>query len=88
MAFIQLKGRNIKTLGRDYRRLNAQTVPDTQFPELSTSMKFSKINLVKVFYQMLIAEEHKAITVLTPLEPYKSNIMSFGFRNAPSKLHN
>ncbi|GFX68410.1 retrovirus-related Pol polyprotein from transposon opus [Trichonephila clavipes] len=77
----------------DYRRLNAQTIPD-RFPIpriedfnyiLKDKKIFSKIDLVKAYYQIPIAEEDKEKTVITtPFGLYEFNTMSFGLRNAPS----
>ncbi|GFX30144.1 hypothetical protein TNCV_293571 [Trichonephila clavipes] len=75
----------------DYRRLNAQTVPD-RYPNpriedfnyiLKDKFFFSKIDLVKAYYQIPIAEEDKEKTA-TPFGLYEFNTMSFGQRNAPS----
>ncbi|GFT97081.1 hypothetical protein TNCV_177071 [Trichonephila clavipes] len=68
----------------DYRRLNAQTIPDFNYI-LKYKKIFSKIDLVKAYYQIAIAEEDKEKTAITtPFGLYEFNTMSFGLRNAPS----
>ncbi|GFS49660.1 hypothetical protein TNCV_4343931 [Trichonephila clavipes] len=77
----------------DYRRLNAQTIPDRypiprieDFNHILKDKKiFSKIDLVKAYYQIPIAEEDKEKLPSPPhLACTKFNTMSFGLRNAPS----
>ncbi|GBN50101.1 Transposon Ty3-I Gag-Pol polyprotein [Araneus ventricosus] len=75
----------------DYRRLNAQIVPDRcQIPRIEDFhciLKdiFSKIDLVKAYYQIPITEEDKAKTAkTTPFGHYEFNVMSFVLCNAPS----
>ncbi|GFT72381.1 hypothetical protein TNCV_3609251 [Trichonephila clavipes] len=77
----------------DYRRLNAQTIPDRypiprieDFNHILKDKKiFLKIYLVKAYYQIPIAEEDKEKTAITtPFGLYEFSTMSFGLRNAPS----
>ncbi|GFY29719.1 hypothetical protein TNCV_1812971 [Trichonephila clavipes] len=74
-------------------RLNAQTIPNRypiprieDFNHILKDKKiFSKIDLVKAYYQIPIAEEDKEKTAITtPFGLYEFNTMSFGLRNAPS----
>ncbi|CAE1240059.1 Retrovirus-related Pol polyprotein from transposon 297,Retrovirus-related Pol polyprotein from transposon 17.6 [Acanthosepion pharaonis] len=76
---------------RDYRRLNAQTVPD-KYPvpnladfaiSLQGATVFTKIDLRKAFYQIPVAEEdvHKT-AITTPFGLFEFLRMPFGLRNA------
>ena len=77
----------------DYRRLNAQTIPD-RYPIprledfnhiLKNTTIFSKIDLYKAYFQIPIHEADKPKTAITtPFGLYEFNVMSFGLRNAPS----
>lgn len=75
----------------DYRRLNAQTIPD-RYPlphihdfaySLQGSKIFSKIDLKRAFHQVPLAPEdrHKS-AVITPFGLYEFNVMTFGLCNA------
>ncbi|GFX14754.1 hypothetical protein TNCV_1484981 [Trichonephila clavipes] len=77
----------------DYRRLNAQTIPDRYpIPRIEDFLHilkgnriFSKIDLFKAYFQIPIAEEDKEKTaIITPFGLVEFNVMSFGLRNAPS----
>ncbi|GFT15267.1 transposon Ty3-I Gag-Pol polyprotein [Nephila pilipes] len=80
----------------DYRRLNAQTVPD-RYPIpriedfnciLKDKIFFSKIDLVKAYYHIPIAEEdNEKIAITIPFGLYEFNTMSLGLRNAPATFH-
>ncbi|GBN66776.1 Transposon Ty3-I Gag-Pol polyprotein [Araneus ventricosus] len=77
----------------DYRRLNECTIPDRYpiprieyfHPILKDKVIFSKIDLIKAYYQIPITEEDKPKTaIITPFGLYEFNVMSFGLRNAPA----
>ena len=75
----------------DYRRLNAITIPDRYpipnitdlFHRLPGSKVFSKIDLVKAFYQIRMHPESISKTaILTPFGLFEHLFMPFGLRNA------
>lgn len=75
----------------DYRRLNAQTLPDRysvpNIQALNTNLfgkkVFSKIDLNKAYYQVPMAEEDIPKTaVITPFGLFEFLVMCFGLRNA------
>ncbi|GBM30907.1 Transposon Ty3-I Gag-Pol polyprotein [Araneus ventricosus] len=77
----------------DYRRLNAQTIPDRypiprieDFHHILKQTKiFSKIDLFKAYFQIPVPEDDKQKTaIITPFGLYEFNVMNFGLRNAPS----
>ena len=75
----------------DYRRLNQITTPDG-YPlpnmqdltnHLYNAMVFSKLDLIKGYHQVLVAEADKAKTpIITPFGLFEYNFMPFGLRNA------
>lgn len=75
----------------DYRGLNAVTVPD-RYPirhihdataGLAGKKVFSKIDLIRAFYQILMAEEDiEKTAVITPFGLFEFLVMTFGLRNA------
>lgn len=77
----------------DYRRLNAQTVPD-RYPIpviydaiglLRGKRIFSKIDLVRAFHNIPVFASHVEKTaVISPAGLYENIRMPFGLRNAPS----
>ncbi|GFX42984.1 retrovirus-related Pol polyprotein from transposon 297 [Trichonephila clavipes] len=79
----------------DYRKLNAQTVPDS-YPlprmddllnEAKTTPYMSTIDLCSGYHQVKVAEEDQDITAFTcPFGIYKFTRMPFGLRNAPATL--
>ncbi|ROT84128.1 putative uncharacterized protein K02A2.6-like [Penaeus vannamei] len=75
----------------DYRHLNTITAPDRYLllhlhsfsHELSGCTVFSRIDLVRAFHQILIAEEDIPKTaVITPFDLFEFLRMPFGLRNA------
>ncbi|GFU94615.1 hypothetical protein TNCV_2984091 [Trichonephila clavipes] len=92
LLLVNMKDGTLRPCG-DYRRLNAQTIPDRysipRIEDFNYILKdkkiFSKIDLVKAYYQIPIAEEDKEKTAITTsFGLYEFNTMSFGLRNAPS----
>ncbi len=79
----------------DYRRLNAVTIPD-RYPlpnmqSLNDPMAgctvFSKIDLVKAYHQIPIAEEDiQKTAIATPFGLWELLFMAFGLRNAAQAL--
>lgn len=75
----------------DYRRMNRVTVPDS-YPlpnildfsaNLAGKKFFSKIDLVKGYYQVpMAAEDMKKTAVVTPFGMFEFRVMPFGVRNA------
>ncbi len=79
----------------DYRRLNAVTTPDRYpLPNMQSLNDrkagctiFSKINLVKAYHQIPIAEEDVPKTAITmPFGLWEFLFMAFGLRNAAQAL--
>ena len=77
----------------DYRQLNKVTIPDRHpVPNLSDSIFglfgtkfFSRLDLVKSYYQIPIAEECRHYTAFaTPKNHWQFRKLSFGMRKAPS----
>lgn len=68
---------------RDYRRLNAETIPDKYPVLILQGVKiFTKLELCKAFYQIPVAAEdiHKT-AITTPFGLYEFLRMPFGLRN-------
>ncbi len=79
----------------DYRRLNAVTIPD-RYPlpnmqslndRMAGCTVFSKIDLVKAYHQIPIAEEDiQKTAIATPFGLWEFLFMAFGLRNAAQAL--
>lgn len=77
----------------DFRRLNAQTIPD-RYPIpviydaisiLKNKKFFSKIDLVRAFHNIPVYEPHiEKTAIVSPVGLYESTRMPFGLRNGPS----
>ncbi|UYV84003.1 hypothetical protein LAZ67_X000860 [Cordylochernes scorpioides] len=77
----------------DYRQLNFCTLPD-RYPIprieyvqniLKNTNIYSKIDLLKAYFQIPIAEEDQEKTaIITPFGLFEFNVMCFGLRNAPA----
>jgi len=89
LHLIKKKDSNWRLCG-DYRKLNSVTIPD-RYPlphiqdftyHLAGCTIFSKIDLIKAYFQILAAEEDKHKTVVTTFGLYQFNRMPFGLRNA------
>lgn len=77
----------------DYRRLNAQTIPD-RYPlpnlfdfsaNLSNSKYFSCVDLVRAYFNIPVYSPHiKKTAVISPAGLFEYTRMPFGLKNAPS----
>ena len=79
----------------DYRHLNQITTPDRYLlpnmqdlaNHLHSATVFSKLDLVKGYHQVPVAEADKAkATIITPFGLFEYNFMPFGLRNASQKF--
>lgn len=75
----------------DYRKLNAQTVPDRYpapliqdlFPRLHGCAVFSTLDLLKAFNQIPMAEEDiEKTAIITPFGLFEFLVMPYGLKNA------
>lgn len=74
----------------DFRKLNSVTTSN-KYPlphiqdftyQLAGCTIFSKIDLVKTYFQILVAEDRHKTAITTPFGLYEFNRMPFGLRNA------
>jgi cleavage and polyadenylation specificity factor subunit 1 len=92
LVVVKKKGK-ISRIAGDYRRLNSITVPD-RYPlpimhdfadRLEGATIFSKLDLVKAFFNIPIFRDHVHKTaVITPGGLFEFTRMNFGLRNAPA----
>ena len=92
LVVVRKKG-EISRIAGDYRRLNSVTIPD-RYPlpimvdfadRLTGATVFSKLDLVKAFFNIPIFPDHVHKTaVITPGGLYEFTRMNFGLRNAPA----
>ena len=84
---------NTKRMAIDYRRLNASTIPITEpiplpevmFAHLQGARIFSKMDLLKGFWQIPVKEGSRPyLAFATPLGLKQPTRMPFGIRNAPA----
>lgn len=74
----------------DYRKINAQTMPDRYLPPLIQDLFemlfgekiFSTIDLRKAFNQIPMAEDIKKTAIITPFGLFELVMMTFGLRGA------
>lgn len=92
---LDLNYKKLRVVG-DYTKLNQQIIPD-RYPlpnylfdstnELQGASVFSKIDLVRAYFNIPIAEEDiKKTAVISPAGLYEFLRMIFGLRNAPSSF--
>jgi hypothetical protein len=92
LVIVKKKGK-ISRIAGNYRRLNSLTIPDRyplpimlDFADRLHGVKvFSKLDLVKAFFNIPIFHKHIYKTaVITPGGLYEFTRMNFGLRNAPA----